>query len=296
MKSLVQLSLGLLSALAMVLFIFGAMLLSLSEDASFSLAFIPTTTTAAPSPSTVDSPVTPPPGITLAASPTFTVMVAATNTKACPSPEGWRLYTVIAGDQVEQLAAEAGLPAAELLKANCLFSSTLLPGSLLYLPPLPTATPTLTNTTTPSEAPQALTITNTPKPACGPFPGWVTYVVKPGDTLFEISLTFNVSVAQLMQANCMTNTNVYWGTRIYVPYMPTSTPTFTLTPTPKNTNPPASLTPTHTFTPTHSATPTFTNSPTNTETSTATNTATDTPTPTPTDTPTPTETTAVPVP
>ena len=284
MKALFQLSVGLLSAMAMVAFVFGAMLLSLSEDAGFALAFTtPETTT---SPTLAVSPVTPPPGITLVVSPSATLKMMATSTTTCQPPPGWRMYTVIAGDQIDQLAADAGISTKELRQANCMDNSTLLQGSLLYLPPEPTATATPVPTTpVPVTATLDSPITQTPtRPTCGPFPGWVLYTVRPGDTLFKLSNMFGVSIGQLQQANCMNGNLLISGTRIYVPYVPTATPTALPTRTPVPNTP----TPTHTHTPAFTDTvvppsETPTNTPTETPTETPTNTV-ETSMPTPIDT------------
>jgi LysM repeat protein len=266
MKTLFQLTTGLLAALAMVAFVFGALLLSLSEDTGFAMAGA--TAEVEQSPTSATTPVTPPPGITLVvSSPTPSPSMAVPGPTLCPAPLGWRLYTVRAGDQIDILAAEAGVPVDQLVRANCLISATLLPGTLLYLPPLPTATSTATAAAGPSITPihtftvAAPAATNTPPQAsCGPVRGWVLYTVQPNDTLFKLSQAFGVSVWQLQQANCLNSNLIRAGTRIYVPNIPTRTPVIqdTATPTPTLTETPAppSLTPTDTLVPVPSDTPT----------------------------------------
>ena len=68
---------------------------------------------------------------------------------------------------------------------------------------------------------------------CGPPSGWVSYVVRSGDTLYQLSQTAGVSVRQLQQANCLSSSMIYAGKRLYLPSWSvpaneqTSTPTTT---------------------------------------------------------------------
>jgi LysM repeat protein len=113
-------------------------------------------------------------------------------------------------------------------------------------------------------------------PCTGAPAGWVIYIVQPGDTLYHIATVYRISVSQLMTANCLTSTVIYVGQSLYVPNVPTSTPsgvTATFTPSATATGP--------TSAPTDTATPTSSNTPL----------PTDTPSPVPTDTPSPTSTT-----
>ena len=43
------------------------------------------------------------------------------------------------------------------------------------------------------------------------------YVVKSGDSLYSISRNFNVSIPAIIEANKLTNTNLYVGQRLYIP-------------------------------------------------------------------------------
>jgi len=51
-----------------------------------------------------------------------------------------------------------------------------------------------------------------------PGPEYLLHVVRPGDTLYQIALYFNVSVEDLMQANRLTDTEIYPGQRIVYPW------------------------------------------------------------------------------
>ncbi len=81
-----------------------------------------------------------------------------------------------------------------------------------------------------------------------------TYIVQQGDTLSTIARLYNVTVAQLQQANCLVNpNNIVIGLPLRVPFIrPTNTVGPTLTPTSTPTPPP-------TFTPT--APPKLTDTP-----------------------------------
>jgi hypothetical protein len=100
--------------------------------------------------------------------------------------------------------------------------------SLMPPTPSPRAT-TQTSGASPAPAPATATAgASSPPlarqgPSCGPFLGWSrTYVVRPGDTLFQIALRYRTSVWQLRQANCKDSTAVFPGERLCVPAFKTS--------------------------------------------------------------------------
>lgn len=148
----------------------------------------------------------------------------------CPIPSGWIAYTTQPGDTLEKVAAATGITVDELKQANCLVSAELLPNLLLYLPPPPT--PTVTASPRPG-----MTVTATP--GCGAPEGWIIYTVKPGDTLFRISVAYYTTVKKLQYANCLgSSTLIRTGQKLYVPNVRTATPRVTAT----QTNPPATPT------------------------------------------------------
>jgi len=54
-----------------------------------------------------------------------------------------------------------------------------------------------------------------------PRPGWVVYIVWPGDTLYHISTWYpGTSVEELMQGNCLSSTTIQPGQTLYVPGPP----------------------------------------------------------------------------
>jgi LysM repeat protein len=139
----------------------------------------------------------------------------------CPPPDGWSPITVQAGDTLESLAHLYSATVEALVQTNCLVTQELVAGTILFVPGL-----------LPTEAPIP----------CGPPPGWVLYTVQPADTLFHIAMNYGVTVAELQAANCLgSSTLVRVGQRIFVPNVPTQTPTVTPM-QPTNTSPGPSFT------------------------------------------------------
>ena len=102
----------------------------------------------------------------------------------------------------------------------------------------PTATPTATATPTRTPAP---TRTSTATPAgtatapssASPTP--FIYVVKAGDTLYDIASKFNTTVAAIMEANGLEDSRLRVGQKLIIPLGPATpvpTPSEILTPTP----------------------------------------------------------------
>lgn len=191
---------------------------------------------------------------TLAVTGTVTVSLTGTATNTllgatstpCTPPVGWIRIISGASDTIYSVAQRYKTSAENLSAANCLLSAELPAGFALYVPPVPTVTVV----------------------PCGAPAGWVrTYIVQPGDTLFRIALSYGITYPQLQRANCMgSSTIIYSGQRLWVPNVPTRTPTpgvptSTNTSTPTTEVPTSTDTPTSTFTVTPSLTPTLTNTP-----------------------------------
>lgn len=78
--------------------------------------------------------------------------------------------------------------------------------------------------------------------SCGTPYGWVTYIVQAGDTLYRLSLAYDITVTRLQQANCMgTSTLLTTGQTLFVPpgapetpiyFTPVVIPTSTIPPLP----------------------------------------------------------------
>ena len=252
MSALRSIIAGLVLAVLSLLLAVGGMAIALAEGEE--LALLPTGT-ASNTPSSASPDI---------ATPVPPETATATNTPLpptnCPPPPDWVAIRIEPGETLDLLAEEYLTTLEELSASNCLLGETLIPGTLLYVPP-PTATATAA--TQSSEG-------------CGPPEGWVLYTVQPQENLFRLSLAFGVSIAELQFANCMGNsTFIRAGSRIYVPDVPTRTPSPTIKPT-NTKKPPASNTP-----PSNTSTPTATQMNSATPTPTATNSPTATATPTP---------------
>ncbi len=257
MESLRQIGAGILLGIISILLLLGGFSLAMAEGGMLPAAAVP----ASPTPSSAVSIVvtifptlplpisaTPVTTDTPAANLTATVSLTPPPTLTiCQPPTGWVLIIVQSNDTLAGLSQVYRTSVDLLRTKNCLLNDQLVPGSILYVPPLPTSTIV----------------------ACGAPANWGSYTVVPGDTLYRISILYRVTVQQLMQANCLQTSNINAGQVLRVPRVPTSTPAATDTPFPTLTEAP-SLTPvpttevpspTMTALPTNSATPTITATP-----------------------------------
>lgn len=238
MNAVRQVLLGLLSAVGSSLLVVAAMSLALAEGIR-PVAVIPILTntpsltlavTLAPAATTT----TPAPGLTVEPTETRPFLLTATveQPTICAVPANWQPYIVQYGDRLEDLAVQYGTTVEEIIQANCMDSASLVPGVVLYLPKLlATATVTVTLTVPP--------IVYQPTPApCGPPLGWVRYTVQRGDTLYQISQSFGVSLYQLRRANCLSGSYIQAGAQLWVPNVPTRTPVPTRTSLPTATSTP----------------------------------------------------------
>ncbi|MGB8215291.1 MAG: LysM peptidoglycan-binding domain-containing protein [Anaerolineales bacterium] len=279
MKSLRQVFFGIVVALASIGLLLGGFLLSLAEGKITTLSTSsPTPTpTLMPTSSPTWQPLTPSLG-SLTPTPTWTItqtpslLPPPTN---CPPPVGWLPYIVQAGDTLDGIAARYQVSIAALQHANCLLTPGLLPGVVIYVPPVPTQTPV----------------------PCGPPYLWIVYIVQPGDTLYHLSQAYGITVAQLQAANCMgDSTLLHTGQALYVPPWAMHTPTPTVpgltTPTSAPVYTPYPTLPSDTPYPTLPTNTPYPTLPTNTPPEISTNTPIETPTPMMSDTPieVPTET------
>ncbi len=267
---------GLLTALASILIVVGALSVSVTEGIKFTLPTPAPADTGTPTPTSAVQILATGSGPTALPTPTAQPSATATATffapTACPIPQGWTEYEVEPGDNLADLAEQYGLSTARLMKANCLVTESLLTGTLLYVPPLPAVT-------TPVFFP-------TPTVSCGHPWDWVQYIVRPGDTLFNLSLIYGVSVLELQYSNCLADSTIRIGQALWVPNVPTRTPDYSATPritaTPTLTKIPPTPPPTATVptpavsTATATAAPSSTPVPTVTETAPAGSVATDT--------------------
>lgn len=214
MQNLRQLGGGVIIALISVILVIGGISLALSETLpsqatptpippTISLIFPTATYTVSPALSETAT-GTP----TESATPSLTDTVYVTNTlfvqASCTPPTGWTRIITSATDTIYALAQRYKTTAENLGAANCLSSFDIPPGLTLYVPPVPTVTVI----------------------PCGPPAGYVRrYVVRPGDNLYRIAISYGITYQQLQRANCMgSSTTIYSGQLLWVPNIPTRTP------------------------------------------------------------------------
>jgi LysM repeat protein len=207
MKNLRQVFLGIIIALASIGLLLGGFSLSLAEGNT-----IKATSTATPTATLTlmptSSPTWQPTSLSVSITPvldsatpssTWTPTVTITPPPSpanCPPPVGWLVYFVQPGETLDAIAARYRISSAELQGANCLLTPALIPGVVLYVPPMRTQTPL----------------------PCGAPYGWIAYYVQPGDTLYRLSLAYGISVADLQRANCQgASTLLHTGQLIFVP-------------------------------------------------------------------------------
>jgi LysM repeat protein len=157
--------------------------------------------------------------------PTDTSFPTASNTPVppvnCTPPSGWIGVIVAPGENLAAIALRYNTSSEALIQANCLLTPSLVPGSVLYVPPA-SAAPTAIQ-------PPAATATYIP---CGAPYGWVRYAVQAGDTLYHIASSYGITTAQLQRANCLgASTLIHIGQLLWVPNVPTRTPGVTAIPT-----------------------------------------------------------------
>jgi membrane-bound lytic murein transglycosylase D len=132
------------------------------------------------------------------------VIVAAKPAPAPPTKGDW--YTVRPGDDLTHLARARGLTVAQLRAWNQLSTDAVLAGQRLRLS-APAA-----------EAVVAVAPTRPARAAAPerPEPQFSTHTVQPGDTLYNISRRFKVSVQELRRLNHLTSDDVKLGQKLVV--------------------------------------------------------------------------------
>jgi LysM repeat protein len=129
-------------------------------------------------------------------------------TSAPPAPGGTTTYVVQPGDTLFRIATRFNTTTAAIAQLNGIVNQNrILVGQTLVVPVgAQVSTPP---TSVPSTA-QA-------QPTSAP-PAQQTYVVRPGDNLFRISVRFNVSISRLIQANGIRNADrVFVGQTLVIP-------------------------------------------------------------------------------
>jgi LysM repeat protein/predicted nucleic acid-binding Zn ribbon protein len=213
---------------------------------------------------------TPLPTATFPVAPTATPLYSPTPPPTATLPPNQTRHVVESGETVGTIAKKYGTTTAAILEANGLKERTLIhPGDELIIP-LPLAdTPTPTPTLTPSPTPfiykiksgdtlsaiakrfgttvevlmEVNSITDATNLRIGTeltimqppdftaTMAYEIYEVEQGDTLISISAKYNVTVAQIREANGLEGNNLRVGQELRIP-VGTATPTPTLTATP----------------------------------------------------------------
>jgi LysM repeat protein len=126
------------------------------------------------------------------------------------------VHVVQPGDSLFRIALQYGVTVDAIIQANNIVNPNLIiVGQELIIP-------TGDGTTTVPATPQPAA---TPPPAAGggaggntTTTGGTTHIVQPGDSLFRISLTYGVPVAQIVAANNITNPSlIYVGQELVIP-------------------------------------------------------------------------------
>lgn len=137
----------------------------------------------------VPDPVIVPPGTRTTGANTSTATSATPTPTPAPAPE--RTYTVVAGDAMSLIAQRFQTTAAAIRTLNNMTTDDVRVGQVLRIPPATSlATPTAS----------ATAVGGPPRPT-PPAASTDSYVVKAGDTAFGIALSFQITLAELEQAN-----------------------------------------------------------------------------------------------
>lgn len=134
----------------------------------------------------------------------FTATLTLTPSARCSIPSGWTVIIIQAGDTLESIAARYRSTASVLQTSNCLVTTSLVPGSILYVPSVSTNTPS----------------------ACTPgASGWTkSYTVKPKDTLYSIGASYYTTTDLMRKVNCRVGDTIYPGETLWVPNVAPRTP------------------------------------------------------------------------
>jgi capsular polysaccharide biosynthesis protein/LysM repeat protein len=149
----------------------------------------------------------------------------------CPFPSGWVPHEVQITDTLSSLADRYDLTIAEIVDANCLTKRVISKGQTVFLPPMArTPMPSITategvNFTLENEVLATDLVTNTAEVSpsiCIPPEGWTTlHVVQTEDSLNSLSLTYGVSIREIMAANCLESTSLFADLQeLYLPPLP----------------------------------------------------------------------------
>jgi LysM repeat protein len=153
----------------------------------------------------------------ISSTPSITITPSLTNTNippaSCTPPFGWSQIVTQPGETLEDIATQYRVSKDDLRSANCLLSDNLVPGKILYVPPVMASTSVTCN--------QGAA-------------GWAKiYVVRSNDTLYSIATNHYTTVAKLKSVNCRVSDLIIPGELLWVPNVATRTPVYV--PLPGNT-------------------------------------------------------------
>ncbi|MDI6605350.1 MAG: LysM peptidoglycan-binding domain-containing protein [Thermoanaerobacteraceae bacterium] len=124
-------------------------------------------------------------------------------------------YTVKHSDTIYLIAEKFGVPYESIIYVNNLvFPYTIYPGQMLFIPGAVEVAPPVPPICPVPPAPPVPPIPPVPPSTTCPF----YYVVRPGDTLWDIANRYGVSLDALIKANYIVNPNlIYPGQTIIIP-------------------------------------------------------------------------------
>lgn len=114
-----------------------------------------------------------------------------------PTPTVYHIPTLLPSGQPARVTASARPPTVVVIPTSKPASTKSMPA----VTPSPTPAPSQTIRAGSCEAPSA----------------WQTYRIKHGDTLYEIAYRYGITLAALMNANCLGGSDIVTATIIYVP-------------------------------------------------------------------------------
>ncbi|TDN37609.1 LysM peptidoglycan-binding domain-containing protein [Hymenobacter sp. UV11] len=128
---------------------------------------------------------------------------AGAKAPSLPPTPAMEVYTVRAGDNLTKLARTHGATVAQVQAWNQLSTETVAAGQKLRFG---------------GPVPDAVAVRSTPRPAreARPEPNFSTHTVQPGDTLYNISRRFKVSVQELRRLNHLKSDDVKLGQKLVV--------------------------------------------------------------------------------
>jgi len=130
--------------------------------------------------------------------------VTSTPPPNCQIPGGWLLITVQAGETLATIAAKYRTLPADIQRGNCLATSNVVPGTQLYVPPVP---PNTTAACIPGKA------------------GWTkSYTVKAGDNLYRIGYDHYTTLDDMRRVNCRVGDTIYVNEVLWIPNVASRTP------------------------------------------------------------------------